>query len=70
MINYTISDFFGLFFVGLPTLAFATTILFWGLRKMLDRFFDEEEDEEKVIYYEHRGGYAPPRSRRGRGEIL
>jgi predicted permease len=70
MINYTIAEFLGIFLILLPVFVFATTIIFWGLRKMFDRFFDEEEDEEKIVYYKHIGGYAPPRSRRGRGEIL
>jgi hypothetical protein len=47
MINYTISDFFGIFFIGLPVLVFATTIMFWGIRQMMDRFFEEPEDEDE-----------------------
>jgi hypothetical protein len=51
MINYTISDFFGLFFVGLPTLVFATTILFWGLRQIFDNFF--KDPTEGTIFHHH-----------------
>lgn len=70
MMNYTISDFFGLFFVGLPTLTFATLIFLWGLRQIFDRFFEDPNPTKTIFHYHYQQGktYAPPRS--GRGEIL
>lgn len=43
MINYTIAEFLGLFLIGFPVFLFLTILLFWGLRQMLEKFFEEED---------------------------
>jgi hypothetical protein len=57
MINYTFADFLGIFLIFLPVFVFATTILFWGLRELVDRFFEDETD--KTIFHHHFHHKAP-----------
>lgn len=47
MINYTIAEFLGLFLIGFPVFLFLTILLFWGLRQLLNRFFEEDFLGEK-----------------------
>ncbi|HUW46415.1 MAG TPA: hypothetical protein VMW50_11555 [Dehalococcoidia bacterium] len=50
MINYTISEFLGIFLIGVPVLVFATTIWIRGLDWMMEHL---KGDLKENIFHHH-----------------
>lgn len=53
IINYTIAEFLGIFFVALPVFVFSTTIIIWGIGQMTDHFFEDETIKNFFHHHYH-----------------
>lgn len=53
MINYTISEFLGIFLIGLPLLIFMVVILPAGIRKIFDTIIEEEPTLDQKVFHHH-----------------
>jgi hypothetical protein len=51
--NYTIAEFLGIFFVGLPVFVFASTILLWGIGQMIEHLFEDETIKNFFHHHYH-----------------